>query len=281
MSLILFGTIPISIQAGNDVKLSKEENAIVKKLKASFKPKSVDMKIGEDGFKFYELISKEGTHFIADSVGTIIIDPKYEYSYIIYIPKAEISKRDYFHSKWGHSQAILSVPVERTFIASKNSRSGYSNGDTKYPSFFYNEQGELLTFYTDELEKFGNTLFRVHHIGEDTSAYGLYGVISADGREIIPTEYDFVTPSSKFIDKGYWSISSSNGGIKFWGITNITDTKIGVPCKFYDVELLDDDRFLVRLTEHDTPEIYDSSKDYTLEFDDKGKNYIIKKNIKR
>lgn len=99
--LMILGANLNTLQARKTVKLSPEEKATIKMLKSSYKPKSVDLKIGDDGFKYYELISKEGIHFVADSIGTVIIDPKYEYSNIIYVPQAETSKKDYFPQYMG------------------------------------------------------------------------------------------------------------------------------------------------------------------------------------
>lgn len=266
------------LHASNKVKPSPNEKVILKSLKATYKPKTVDLRLGEDGFKYYELITKDGVHFVADSVGNIIIDPKFEYTNILYIPKAENSKLDYYHSKWGYTQVILSVPVERTFIASRNSSTSYAVGDTKFPTFFYNENGELLTFYSDKLEKLGKTLFKIHHIGDDTNAYGVYGLISSDGRVIIPIEYDFVNPSSKFSELGNWNLMLNNDNIKSWGIFNIKENKFIVPCLFYNVEPIEDGNYIVKLTEYDIPETYNPSKQYKLEFNDPGEKLLYQKN---
>lgn len=275
LSLIMLGVTTISIQAGNDVKLSKEEKAIVKKLKSSFKPKSVDMKIGDDGFKYFELIYKDGIHSITDSLGNIIIDKKYGFTNIIYNPQSDSCKTVIYNDKWGGAyRRILSVPADRSFIASQNSYLSYLNGDPRYPSFFYNENGELINIFTDQLEKMGDTLYRVHHVGDDTDSYGVYGLISSDGKTIIPLEYKFITPKENL---GDWAIRGVNNELNCWGIYSTKERKILIPCIFNEVKATDDGLYKVRLLETDTLEIYNVLKKYEIKFHDLGEKYFHQK----
>lgn len=268
--LVLASALNIA-EAKSATSYTKTEKDIVKAIKSQYKPKSIELIKCEDGFKYHELKTKDGVYFILDSIGEIIIPAKYEYNTIMFIPESRFQHKDLYMSQGAYDAIeILALPVERTFVASKNYGLQYGGYGSPNPTFFYNDKGEIIKIYDEQLELIGNSLFRT----KNSDAAPLYGLINGDGRIIIPIEYKYIIPRA---NSGDWYLNKMVDGFDSWGIYNIGVNKEVVPCIFDKIELSNNNQYMVRLFENDPLEPYDPKRDYSKTYSNLGEKYYRQK----
>lgn len=272
---VLSTILPFITLAKRNDGYSKEEASMVKKLKSTHKTKlkSIELVKCSDGFKYYKLLSNDGIFSIADSLGKVIIPEKYGYTYIKYIEESSSYLEDRSIHAWV-DRTFYRVPTKRSFLASKNSSWSYIHGVTESPTFIYDEYGDIRTFYEDNLQELGASLYKVIRIVSYNPYKITCGLVSGDGSIVIPIDYDYISPTEKL---GDWYISCKKDDIEVWGVYSTIKKEEIIPCSFYQVEVSDYKCYNVKITEFDELQPYDSSKSYVIDYKDLGEKYFLSK----
>lgn len=258
---IIICTFPCFMWGKSD--LTKQEKAIVKALKKQYKLEDVDVRHPYNSFTYYDLLTKDFNRMIADSTGNVII------------PQSKLASDAYQNSIkfiMGHTQGYNNYRErgrnarsirayypgnEPVFVANKSIGGGMNEYE------FFSTSGEVLKTFDGNISE---SLSAPVNISKDMA--GNFGVMTMDGRELLPCKYSSV----EVREDGICSIMQIRDEIERMGGACISDmTKESVPCNFYYVEYSQSRKsWLVQIHEFDSLIVYDENKQYNTSFLDDG-----------
>lgn len=253
--------LPCFALAKND--LTKQEKTIVKALKKQYKLESVEIARPYEGLVYYELITKDFRHMIADATGVVIVPrskmEKDAYRNSIRFVKGHAKGYASFREKGRNARTVCAYyPGNETVFLTCKSIGGGSN---EYE--FYSTAGELLATFDGT-------------ISESTSApvyickdmMGSYGLLTMDGRTLLPNDYTSIEIRADGI---CWLTQMHDGLERVGGVCISHMTETSVPCIFNAVDYSQSEKcWKVQVHELDSMLVYDEDKQYDTSFLDEG-----------
>lgn len=244
------------------VEITKQEKAISKHLKKTYKVKSIEICKPYSGFMYYELYTKDNRKMIADSTGNVIL------------PTNRLISNAYK----GVIQFIQGCPIVGNHLTDSNMTNGSLTccnqskdvflvsepiGGGNIEHLFFSTSGVPLSTFSGELTKDANFPIFVY-----TDLLGNVGLIAMDGTRILPNDYLSIN-----IDKnGICRLTQENKGIKRQGGVCLSDKNIpSVPCDFYYVDYSKAENcWKIKVHEFDSVAVYNSELHYNTSFLDEG-----------
>lgn len=259
--LLLIADLTLSITTYAQDGLTKQDKAAIRSLKKQYKVECIERHY-HNGFTFFELYTKDSKRMIANSEGKVII-PKsgmntdgYKYP-VKFIPEHKRGMGP-FKIKWETSTIVAYYTGNaRTFLAYRD----IENEANEYT--FFSETGELVSSFVGRLTEDTNLPVFITN-----DLLGHWGIMSLDGKTILPNEYVSVETAPD----GFCKITKMYNDVERTGGICITgETTVSVPCIFNSVKYSSaDGGWLVRIHEFDPYIIYDESVIYDLSYQDEG-----------
>lgn len=210
--------------------VSKEDKKLLKKLKKEYNLKKKPIFIEKFGLRYLRLLRKDGTILIADSLGEIIIpdNEQIEYTSI---------------------DCVESLKNGCIFIAYN-----YRKNETT----LYSKLGKRIKTFKGRLRRIQSYYKLSNNIKS--------GLITSDGEEILPIEYDLIY---EYLNNIYIRKNNYEGAI-----TN--DSIIGIiPCIFNDVKYNATDKlWYVKIHKFDEYVVYNHQETYDFTFRDEGEQLL-------
>ena len=234
---------------------------LCKTLRKELKMKKVEIKLEDDGFRYFLLTDKKKRVGVADENGNVIIPViNDEIKYYPYVDKTEINTFLFVSTVKIRSRSIFEVKRD-----------------------FHNTAliDSLGTVLRDSIK--GN-LSRINDGYWQTSngvyPFAKYGVLSPEGKELLPCEYSMVN-----VFEDYIQFYQEEDGVKLCGGLMLKKPYLKTPCIFYDISCTDDYetgglKFMVQTAPVKNKEVYDPDTSYNTGFRDKGEEYYSQKKWK-
>lgn len=235
--------------------LNKQEKKLLKSLKKKYSLAGAYFVDKASAHKYIKLTNRDFEYAIANLSGNIIIaydtiphligydEIKYNEAY---------KKGDFYYDYRTGWRDSVWIDTDECFLASK----GESHT-------FYDMSGNKLLDFDGFLYERANTyLARKGYSGRE-------GLISKDGRILIPVEYDRIIIDSEC---EYILVEKKEDGITKKGVFLINDDSLKViPCLFNQIEFEEDSKqWKVSLHEYDSLITYNPSGIYEIEYRDEG-----------
>lgn len=258
--LLIVCSFPFSLEAQSD--LSKQEKAIIRRLKHQYKLESVE-RFAQNGFVYYYLITKESKNMIADSAGKVIIPQgglaSEAYLCPIIFNQAHIQGMGPFREEGLDARFVMAYYTgnQRTFLTTKKIEDGINEVT------FFSTRGEIISSFTGNIRE--NNTSPVY-VTQDLS--GNYGLMTMGGEILLPNVYTAINSRADGICTFSQIVNNVErmGGICFSDLTDVS-----VPCVFNSVEFSPSTgQWMVQLHEFDPFIEYDSNIDYPSVFLDEG-----------
>lgn len=236
---LVFIALPFQL-FGKDF-ITKQEKNIIKLLKKSYKLESVNIQRPNKILIYYELLTKDGKSMVADSTGNIII------------PQSK-SINDAYRNR---IKFVNCTEKKNIFLTTK------SIGGGNYEYQYFSTQGELIATYNGKLSQSPySTIFIYQNL------IGNFGLVSNDGKQILPNDYSDINVDSSGICK----LTQLKNGIERRGAYCLSNkTRTNVPCDFYNVDYCElEKRWKIKVHEYDSTLVYNDTCHYDTSFLDEG-----------
>lgn len=246
--LITFIFIALPFQVLGKDYVTKQEKKTIRSLKRAYRLESVAIQRPNKTFMYYELCNKEGKIMIADSTGNVII------------PQSKSDNDAYSNC----IEFINSAEKGYLFLAMK------SIGGKKYEYRFFSTKGELIVTYNGKLSKSRYPTIFVYQ-----NLIGNFGLVSNDGKQILPNDYSYISVDSSGICK----LTQLKNGIERRGAYSLSDKiRTSVPCDFYNVDYSETEKcWKIQVHKYDSTFVYNDTCHYDTSFLDEGQKLFESK----
>ena len=246
--LMTFFFIALPFQLFGKDYVTKQEKNIIRSLKRAYKLENVAIQRPDKSFMYYELYTKDGKSMVADSAGNVII------------PQSKSDNDAYIY----RIKFVNNTEKRNVFLATK------SIGGRNYEYKFFSTQGELIATFNGKLSKSPySTIFVCQNL------IGNFGLVSNDGKQILPNDYSDINVDSSGICK----LTQLKNGIERRGAYCLSDkTRTSVPCDFYNVDYSETEKcWKIKVHEYDSSLVYNDTCHYDTSFLDEGQKLFESK----
>ena len=246
--LITFIFMALPFQLFGKDYVTKQEKNIIKSLKRAYRLESVAIQRPNKSFMYYELYTKEGKSMVADSTGKVIIPQSKSYN-------------DAYNNR---IKFVNCTEKRNIFLTMK------SIGGRNYEYQFFSTHGDLIATYNGKLSQSPYSTIFVYQ-----NLIGNFGLVSNDGKQILPNDYLDINVDSLGICK----LTQLKNSIERQGAYSLSNKiRTSVPCDFYNVDYSETEKcWKIKIHEYDSTLVYNDTCHYDTSFLDEGQKLFESK----